>query len=147
MRLTLSTRLLAMAVLPTGLAACMVGHPCPGACIASSSAVIQLSCALTDVTSATVTGPCAGDAGVQSLHVYPGGSLYVWSPSTGVCHVSLTFSSGFTYETDVTFATQTDNDPGCGNCPPYIGPTQGSFRVDNPSNTCVDAGLDGGPDA
>jgi hypothetical protein len=135
-----------MSVLATGLAACSVSRACPGLCIEGSSAVVELNCSATDLTSVTVTGACAGDAGARSLHAF-GTSIYVFSQTAGVCHVSLTFASGFTYETDVTFATQTDNIPGCGVCPPYIGPTQGSFAAHNPGNTCVDAGLDGGPDA
>jgi hypothetical protein len=140
-------RVLATVIFSTAAAACTTTRPCADVCIESATAVIQLSCDPTDLTSATVTGPCARDAGVQSLRIFPGGSLYVGSPTGGVCHVSLAFASGFTYETDVTFAMQTDNQPGCGNCPPYVGPTQSSFSVGNPSNTCKDAGLDGGPDA
>ena len=58
--------------------------------------------------------------------------------------MQLTFATGFTYSTDVTFALQPDpGPPGCPSCPPYLGPTPSTFTVDNPAATCTDAGVDG----
>jgi hypothetical protein len=88
------------------------------------------------------------------------GRVFVESQSPGVCHIELTFATGFTYPADVTFTLH----PGgvCGGpqckCGDYLAPTSGPFTVNNPSNTCVaipDAGddangpadKDGGPDA
>jgi hypothetical protein len=81
-----------------------------------------------------------------SLASYMGNhAVFVESQDAGVCHVELTFAAGFTYSTDVTFAWQ----PGgvCGGpqckCEDYLAPTSGPFVVNNPSATCVDAGLVG----
>ena len=63
----------------------------------------------------------------------------VFSAGPGVCHIELTFATGFTYSTDVTF-TQVSED-GCA-CPSLFAATSGPFTVNNPSDTCVDAGLD-----
>ncbi len=82
------------------------------------------------------------DAGLSSYMRY--GNVYVGTESPGVCHVELIFASGFTYSADVTFVLR----PGgvCGGpqckCGDYVTPTSGSFTVNNPNNTCVDAGLD-----
>jgi hypothetical protein len=56
----------------------------------------------------------------------------------GVCHVELNFATGFTYSTDVTFTSMTSVN--CGTTAVYVGPTQVVFDVDNPSDTCGDAG-------
>ena len=69
----------------------------------------------------------------------------IGSRSPGVCAITLTFATGFTYSTNVTFTSQTlANLPGCPQCPAFIGPADGPFRVDNPSDTCVKAKTDGG---
>jgi hypothetical protein len=154
-------------------------YSCHGGCTIAAYATIELACPAT-VTGARLTGPCApsGDASlflVESSCTYRGGSgppasagfgfacapitqtpfseckeVYLAATAPGVCHVELTFATGFTYSTDVTFTSQTDPEPpGCAQCPPYIGPaSQATFMVHNPSNTCVDdAGLNAGVDA
>jgi hypothetical protein len=70
--------------------------------------------------------------------------VLVASTGPGTCHVQLTFATGFTYSTDVTFALQPDLGPlGCPSCPPYLGPIPSTFIVDNPAATCTDASVDG----
>jgi hypothetical protein len=99
------------------------------------AATFNLSCSPNDLTSVVATGPCADpDA---SLSWYTGKetqwAVGVVSPSPGVCHIELTFATGFTYSADVTFTEQTA-------CNSFIGPTSGPFMVNNPSDTCLDAG-------
>lgn len=117
---------------------------CPITCIGAGGATFRLACGPSDLTSVALSGPCAtGDANPAN---------YIWghddellefsSPSPGVCHVELTFATGFTYSTDITFATMADPTlPGCPPCPPYVAPTQGVFDVGNPDTTCTDAGV------
>jgi hypothetical protein len=135
----------ALALLVVVVGGCSQGHACPGFETANQSAIFQLSCRPTDLVSAALSGPCSiGDASISNLAASP--SLAISSPSPGVCHVTLTFATGFTYSADVTFIAQNDGDtPGC----PvwrYTAPTQRAFTVNNPSTTCVDGGIDGGGD-
>jgi hypothetical protein len=62
----------------------------------------------------------------------------VFSAGPGVCHIALTFATGFVYAADVTFTPITQ---GCA-CPSLFAATSGPFAVHNPSNTCLDAGVD-----
>lgn len=124
------------------------GPNCPLLCITGGLAELDLSCAHADLESVVVTGPCAeGDANPDNyLDRSNTEYLFLGSPSPGVCHVQLEFGTGFTYSTDVTFASETQGYvPGCPECAPYVGPTQGTFVVDNPSSTCGDGGSDAGP--
>ena len=112
----------------------------PGACsnIASVDAAVtfNLACVPNDLTAATVSGPCAGNTGGDLTEYVKGRSqLFFVSPSVGVCHLELTFASGFTYEADVTFTSMSDS---CGRS--SVSPTQSPFAVDNPSSTCTDGG-------
>jgi hypothetical protein len=107
-------------------------------------ALIWLSCGATDLTNISVSAPCATGDGDASNQVVAQG-VSVLSPSPGVCHVELTFATGFTYATDVTF--QSMSRANCGTTEAYIGPTQGVFDVNNPSTTCVDAGSETTADA
>lgn len=142
---------LALAVLAGGglavLHGCNSTQDCCGGCLGDDPAVFHLSCSSGDVTSVLATGPCGTDASLSSF--LGSGSVFVHSRSAGVCHVELTFATGFTYATDVTFTSQ----PGgvCGGpqcrCPAHVAPASGPFTVNNPSNTCVaapDAGADEG---
>jgi hypothetical protein len=119
---------------------CTSSYDCCGACAESEFAAFELTCDTTDLVSVTATGPCAMSDESLSSHVGKG-EVFVESAGPGVCHVTLTFATGFTFSTDVTFATR----PGgvCGgpqcHCPDYVGPTAGPFVVKNPSATCVDA--------
>ena len=125
------------------LSGCGQGHACSNFETANQSAVFDLSCGPTDLTSMAVSGPCSGgDASVSDLA--SSASLAISSPSPGVCHVTMTFATGFTYSTDVTFVLQSDDDT----CPVwhYTAPTQRAFTVSNPNTTCVGAGLDAGGD-
>ncbi|HEY3815899.1 MAG TPA: hypothetical protein VGL81_01950 [Polyangiaceae bacterium] len=118
-------------------------YACPGGCpIGNSPAAFDLSCNQTDLTSVVLSGPCATGDTSPSRYLWSRGVSFT-SPSPGVCHVELVFATGFTYSRDVTFTVQSVTmPPGCAQCPSFIAPTQGFFTVDNPSNTCVDAGLD-----
>jgi hypothetical protein len=96
------------------------------------------------MTNVAVSGPCAtGDAALPySLDSFNPQNLYVGSLSPGICHVELTFATGFTYSTDLTFMSSTQSS-GC--CPgTYVTPTVNAFMVNNPSTTCVDAGPEAG---
>lgn len=154
-------RMVVPAVVVAGLLAVVVGGACStadccGSCPADRPAIFHLSCTSADVTGVVTTGPCARDAGLSLTRGDDAawvGTVFVQGQGPGVCHVELTFAAGFTYSTDVTFATQ----PGgvCGGpqckCGDYLAPTPGRdgfavpFAVNNPSNTCVvvDAGVDG----
>src|SRR5579863_76111 len=125
---------------------CSVQYACPGLETENQPAIFQLSCGPTDLTSVALTGPCSADDGGTSSHVFgaKSSSLAIASPSPGTCRVTLTFATGFAYSADVTFVEQSDNSPpGCAVWH-YTAPTQQAFTVDNPSTTCVDAGLDAG---
>jgi hypothetical protein len=116
-----------------GSEGCTVSCPIP-----YGFATFNLSCSATDLTNVAVSGPCATDDASPSYYV-AGQSIEINSPTPGVCHVELTFATGFTYSTDVNFMSQTaPNPPVC--CPLLTAPTQTSFTVNNPSTTCVDAG-------
>jgi hypothetical protein len=105
-------------------------------------ATFNLSCSATDLTNVAVSGPCTAVADTPSNLVFEQ-SIPIYSPSPGVCHVELTFATGFTYSTDVTFTSQSANPSAC--CPLLTAPTQTSFTVNNPSTTCVDAGASVAP--
>jgi len=62
----------------------------------------MLTCGPTDLTSVSVSGPCAvADSSVSTFLPNPAStSLQIGSPTAGVCHVSLTFATGFTYSAD-----------------------------------------------
>ncbi len=90
---------------------------------------------MANLVAVEVSGPCAtGDASTPSY--VSGESVDIASPSPGVCHVQLTFGTGFTYSADVTFTSQTAE----GDCVPsfsYVGPTQVVFPVAEPGETCM----------
>ncbi|HTA88147.1 MAG TPA: hypothetical protein VK745_01175 [Polyangiaceae bacterium] len=116
------------------------GGESPVACsnIASVDVAVtfNLACAPNDLTTATVSGPCAGSTGGDLTQYVKGrGQLVFVSPSEGVCHLKLTFASGFSYGADVTFTSMSDS---CGRA--TVSPTQSTFAVDNPSSTCTDGG-------
>jgi hypothetical protein len=128
---------------------CSPTGDCSGGC-AIGDATFVLSCDSTDLTSVLLSGPCAtGDASPSNYFFGSYTSfVHVVSPSPGVCHVELTFATGFTYSADVQFTEQSDNEPSHCACSSYVAPvsTQSTFVVNNPSTTCVDAGLDAGED-
>jgi hypothetical protein len=116
-------------------------HGCTVTCsIPYLPATLNLSCSTTDITNVALSRACATDAGGY----YSVGAQFVavTSPSAGVCHVELTFATGFAYSTDVTFTTPPADPAVC--CPVLTDPTQAVFTVNNPSATCVDAGSDAG---
>ncbi|HEX8795612.1 MAG TPA: hypothetical protein VF765_31900 [Polyangiaceae bacterium] len=119
-----------LALIPIG---CRVGNSsdCGGGCTTSAAATFHLACFPNDITSAAASSPCT----VSDLtFATRAGMVDVLRPSPGTCHVVLTFATGFTYATDVTFASLNE---GCG-CPNYIGPAMGGpFTVNNPPDTCV----------
>jgi hypothetical protein len=116
-----------------------VQSACPGGCTEEAFASFDLSCSPNDLMSVTASGPCAFPDASPSSHSFAAGrSVVVRSAAPGTCHVVLTFATGFTYATDVTFTSHTDSTPaGCVPCPSYIGPTEGPIEVHNPSETCV----------
>jgi hypothetical protein len=120
---------------------CRGSGPCPLACSEVGPASFVLMCNPTDLTSVTASGLCALPDASPLVAV---SELTIYGRSPGVCHVVLTFASGFTYTADVNFVSQTDPEPpGCvGTCPPYITATQRTFVVDNPPETCTDGGTD-----
>jgi len=109
------------------------------------NATLELTCDSPDITSITVSGPCESDAGPSSF-VSPGSIAIANSPTPGVCHVELTFATGFTYATDVTFEPQQFTQCGNGQVDYYVEPTESTFMVNNPAATCGDAGTDAGSD-
>jgi hypothetical protein len=121
------------------------GVDCPAFCETTGHATFDLNCGPTDLTSVTLSGPCAtGDANPAN---YVGGRdhefVSISSPSPGVCHVELKFATGFVYSADVMFDEETvAGPPGCPSCPPFVGAEGAVFPVDNPYSTCVDAGKD-----
>jgi hypothetical protein len=150
----------ALAAVVAGLLAvvwggCATETVCCDSCPADESAIFQLSCTSADLTGVATTGPCARDAGLSLTRSDDAawvGTVFVQGQSPGVCHVELTFATGFTYSAAVTFAAE----PGgvCGGpqckCGDYLAATSGPFTVNNPSDTCValpDAAEDGAPDA
>jgi hypothetical protein len=122
---------------------------CPGFCPGPGPAQFNLACAPTDLASVVLSGSCATDADASPANYVQGGNLsylFINGTSTGTCHVELTFASGFTYSADVEFVPE-QSENGCPVCSPYTA-TVGTFSVNNPSTTCVDAGgvrMDGGP--
>jgi len=141
--------ILALAVLVIVDGGCSTTQACCGLCPASEPAVFQLACSVTDLQSVTASGPCAIPDASLSSYAISNGVVYVQSQGPGDCHIELTFATGFTYVADVTFGAK----PGgvCGGpqctCPDYVTPSSGAFAVNNPSTTCLDAGLDDGGDA
>ena len=120
---------------------CAVGLFCSGG---GMVAIFELSCGATDLTSVVLSGPCATGDASPSHYLDGGTSVIISSPSPGVCHVELTFATGFTYSADVTFVSESAG--GACVCPPNTAPTQTTFVVNNPSTTCLDGGLDAGGD-
>jgi hypothetical protein len=66
----------------------------------------------------------------------------VSSETAGVCHVVATFSTGYTFSTDITFEQRPSDPPGC--CPP-TGPVSSSngLTIRVPTGMCLvpDAGV------
>ena len=134
---------------------CTSSSECCNVCPASQSATFQLTCDETDLKTVTVTGPCELPDGGSWFSVV-NGAVFVDSQGAGVCHVALTFGTGFTFATDVSFETQSGGvcgGPQC-KCPDFVVATSGPFAVHNPGTTCVEAGIDAagtdaeaGPDA
>jgi hypothetical protein len=100
-----------------------------------TKAIFEPSCGVADLVAVDLSGPCAtGDASTPSY--VSGENVDIGSPSPGVCHVQLTFGTGFTYSVDVTFTSQTAQ----GDCVPsfsYVGPTHVVFPVTDPGETCM----------
>jgi hypothetical protein len=119
-------------------------------CPAAPAASFQLACR-SDLVGVVVTGPCATPDGGLSLYLPLMGLVYIQSQGPGVCHVELTFGSGFTYASDVTFHSDPGGpcrgESGC-MCPDYFAPaSEGTLTVNNPLDTCIDAGVDSGAGA
>jgi hypothetical protein len=127
---------------------CTSSTDCCGSCPASQGAVFQLTCDETDLKTVTVTGPCRTPDGGSSFAM-GNGIVVVDSQGAGVCHVELTFETGFAFATDVSFETRSGGvcgGPQC-RCGDFVAPTSGPFSVHNPSATCVEAGIDADADA
>jgi len=130
-----ATPLLATGCCSQGTAA---GNGCePGA----APAFLDLSCTPTDLQALAVSGACAAvDQPPQGQPLRFLKQLSVLSQA-GDCHVTLTFSSGFVFSTDIPFV----GDPQPCGCAPYVHPSSGqtTIQVDNPASTCLS---DGGGD-
>jgi hypothetical protein len=111
---------------------------CPPGTIVDRAAgpALELSCAQTDLTTVTLSGPCANaSAAAPNGYIINQGAITILSQTPGLCHVVLKFTTGFTYATDINFTTMTDL---CGET--FVGASQAQYPVDNPSSTCLDGG-------
>jgi len=117
---------------------------CGADCVEGQFVYVELSCAHADLTSVRITGVCGSDDANQLVDYmsdsgFASASFGFGSVQSGHCHFDLTFSNGFTYSGDVSFAEQ---EQGCG-CSAYLAPTPSKFTVNNPNSTCVvDGGLE-----
>ena len=134
----MASGLLAVVVAAGGSSGCNLARACPAIAYIGKPAIFDLSCTSSDLTAVNVSGPCAvADAGTAPDLYVRGGQIAIFSKVAGVCHVDLTFMSGSTYSTAVTFTATVDD---CGTT--TVEPTQSTFAVDNPSSTCADGGSD-----
>ncbi len=103
-------------------------------------AILDLSCGPTDLTNVALSGACStGDAGgLNNVFGATMNAIAIASPRPGDCHVVLTFSTGFTFSADLTFVSQSLHE-GC-STQVYTVPTTQTVAVNNPSDTCLDAG-------
>ncbi len=135
---------------------CSVSHPCPNTFIDDVPVTLNLSTCAANITNLTLSGACSsadaspsqavGDPFAPNWVQITGTSVKIVSPSPGNCHITLTFASGSTYSTDVTFNSEmTPASPGCQSSP-YTVPTQSTVLVDTPCTTYFDAGSDAGGD-
>jgi len=102
----------------------------------------EFACAPAQVPGVVLSGVCfVGDAGPPAYNPirYGENGVAVSSLNPGLCNVELTFDTGFVFSEDVTFVLRGQSN-GCGDYT-YTAPTQGTFVVNNPDSTCVDAGL------
>ncbi len=141
-QLILTTLITAGAIVSVGCSFdAPTSHACADSCsIPYSAATLNLSCSATDLMNVVVSGPCSTDGG--PWYRAAGQFVELSSPSPGVCHVELTFATGFVYSTDVTFTTPPADPSAC--CNTATAPTLATFTVNNPSATCVDAKGDAG---
>jgi hypothetical protein len=120
---------------------CVQQSSCDNISRVETPATFELACAPSDLTAVNVSGPCSSSNMGSDPADYDGngevglGKLEVGSQVAGLCHVDLTFASGFVYSTDVTFTGTSDS---CGTG--FISPTQSVFAVNNPASTCMDGG-------
>jgi len=131
-------------VVVVALAGCNESDPleCPLVVSEDEAAAFLFACEPTSIPNVELSGPCfVGDAGrAPSDQIDYGASwIAIYSPNPGLCRVDLIFDQGFVYSTEVTFVLREQENP-CDKHP-YSVPTQRTFAVDNPSGTCVDAGL------
>jgi hypothetical protein len=136
--------------LATLAAGCNSGEQaaCSGLCLTSVSASLTLACAPAALVSATLDGPCAGDASPtggfscanrNDVPFVDCAQVEFGAGSPGDCQVELSFADGFSYSSTVTFTSVSQS---CG-CPPVAEPTPSSLIVKNPQATClVDASTD-----
>jgi hypothetical protein len=128
---------------------------CSTLCGNATEVTIELSCAA-EVTSATLTGPCApGSAEDPYREGYTGkpflgffcdnrgatpfvdcSEVSFETAAAGDCHVEIDFADGFTYSGDVTYTAE----PQC--CPiPFLSASPPALSVNNPASSCIiDAG-------
>jgi hypothetical protein len=147
----------ALAVLVAGILAVVGGgcgstEDCCGGCPESEPAVLLTGCSDTDgLANVVVTGPCAltDVSGFQHGSTVPG-EIFFQGQSPGVCRIEITFVSGFTSSTDVTFTSQSGGvcgGPQC-RCGDYLAPDSTLYNVNHPSDACgaADAGAIDGAD-
>jgi hypothetical protein len=120
---------------------CVQQQACDNISRVETPVTFDLACAPSDLTTVKVSGPCSSSNMSTDPAAYEGNGeagpakLEVGSEVAGLCHVDLTFASGFVYSTDVTFTGTSD---GCSTG--YITPTQSVFAVNSPGSTCSDGG-------
>jgi hypothetical protein len=103
-------------------------------CNGSDPALFNFTCATNDLVSIAATGACVDTW--KGMSANADAQAYVGSDEPGVCHVVLTFATGFTYAADVTFVSR-PNTTCDQSCAPQIEPSSGPFTVNNPPDTCV----------
>jgi hypothetical protein len=94
-----------------------------------------------------LSGACfIGDAGYSLDQIgFWENKILVSSPYPGRCHIEVTFDTGFTFATDIDFARY-NHGPPCGpyhTQSTYTAPTPSNVVINNPTDTCADAGLVG----
>jgi hypothetical protein len=96
---------------------------------------LKLSCVPASAPTVELSGACAATSG-GTVREDPGGpSIWVTS-AAGTCHIALTFSTGYTSATDMSFDVK-PQPCGGGN---YTVPRQQQLNVANAPDTCADAG-------
>ncbi|HSQ64661.1 MAG TPA: hypothetical protein VLM85_15665 [Polyangiaceae bacterium] len=126
---------------------------CTVFCKANQPAVIDVSCMTAKVTSTTLGGVCAPDAGggaglsclgaPNAVPFVDCDPAFVFANAAGDCDVSLQFDDGFAYSATVHFTAE----PGTYCCPQTLFiPSPASLAVDELDASCAPDAADASPD-